>query len=293
MEFDSDVQDLRYADLYGPAQPGPRHGDRVAWKHKDWQPRPNAAYLEDWLARCCELVDKYQPQVFWFDWWIEQIVFAPYLQRFAATYYNRGLEWGVGVAINHKYDSFPKGTTVFDIERGQLSGIRDEFWQTDTSVSKNSWSYVENQDYKTIPSLIHDLVDIVSKNGALLLNIGPKPDGTIAEPEQEMLLEIGRWLAVNGEAIYGTRPWRVSAEDEVRYTQKENALYAITLGWPGTSAVLRSLGTAQAGDVRVQGVSLLGSSETLLWSRDKDALTIQAPAEKPGPYAYAFKVNLR
>ena len=212
MEFDSDVQDPQYADLYGPAQPGPapRRSGRV--EEQGLAARPNAKFLEDWLARTCELVDKYQPQVVWFDWWIEQIVFEPYLQRFAAYYYNRGLEWGKGVAINHKYDSYPEGTTVFDIERGQLTGIRPEFWQTDTSVSKNSWSYVKNQDYKTIPSLIHDLIDIVSKNGALLLNIGPKPDGTIAEPEQEMLLEIGRWLAVNGEAIYGTRPWTIYGE---------------------------------------------------------------------------------
>ena len=95
--------------------------DRAAWKQKDWTPRPDAKFLEDWLARCCELVDKYQPQVVWFDWWIEQIVFEPYLQRFAAHYYNRGEEWGVGVAINHKYDSYPEGVAVFDIERGQLS----------------------------------------------------------------------------------------------------------------------------------------------------------------------------
>jgi alpha-L-fucosidase len=312
MEFDSDVQDLRYADLYGPARPGPRQGDRVAWKHKDWQPRPNAAYLEDWLARCCELVEKYRPQVFWFDWWIEQIVFEPYLQRFAAYYYNRGLEWNKGVAINHKYDSYPEGTTVFDIERGQLAGIRAEFWQTDTSVSKNSWSYVENQDYKTIPSLIHDLVDIVSKNGALLLNIGPKPDGTIAEPEQEMLLEIGRWLAVNGEAIYGTRPWYTYGEgptevyegafqdtkrqgftaQDIRFTQKGNALYAIVLGWPESGeVVIKSLDAkAPYRSGAVQHIEMLGSDQPLTWSRDAEGLKVKLPAEKPCKHAYTLKM---
>ena len=128
------------------------------------------------------------------------------MQRFAAHYYNRGDEWGVGVAINHKYDSYPEGVAVFDIERGQLSDIRKFFWQNDTSVSKNSWGYIDHHDYKTAGDIIADLVDIVSKNGALLLNIGPRADGTIPDIEQEMLREIGRWIAVNGEGIYDTRP---------------------------------------------------------------------------------------
>ena len=159
-----------------------------------------------------ELVDKYQPQLVWFDWWIEQTVFQPYLQKFAAYYYNRGEEWGQGVAINFKYSPFPAGTAVYDIERGQLKGSRPHFWQNDTSVSKNSWGYIHDHDYKDPGDLIQDLVDVVSKNGALLLNIGPRPDGTIPEQEQRILLEIGAWLRVNGEAIYNTRPWRVFGE---------------------------------------------------------------------------------
>ena len=180
MQFDSDVQDERYAGLYGPAQPQTT--------------QPTELFLEDWLARTCELVDKYQPQLVWFDWWIEQPYFAPWLQRFAAYYYNRGAEWGRGVAINYKLKAFPETAAVFDVERGQLSDIRYPFWQTDTAVSKNSWGYVHEQDYKTATDIIGDLCDIVSKNGALLLNIGPRPDGTIPEPEEEILLEIGRWL---------------------------------------------------------------------------------------------------
>ena len=130
-QFDSDVTDPQVADFYGPAV----LMDQPISTDRDQTPRPDASYLEDWLARCCELVDKYQPQLFWFDWWIEQIVFQPYVQKFAAYYYNRGAEWGKGVAINYKNQTFPDGTAVYDIERGQLAGIRPMLWQNDTSIS--------------------------------------------------------------------------------------------------------------------------------------------------------------
>src|SRR5689334_2125084 len=172
MQFASDVQDEEYRDFYGPANPGPRNWEVEGWYNRDWHPKPDEAYLNDWLARNGELVDKYQPQLVWFDWWIEQNVFAPYLQKFAAYYYNRGVQWSRGVAINYKHDAFPEGTAIYDIERGQLSGIRSMFWQTDTAVAKNSWGYVQNQDYKSVDDIVDDLIDIVSKNGALLLNIG-------------------------------------------------------------------------------------------------------------------------
>ncbi|MEK7996102.1 MAG: alpha-L-fucosidase, partial [Planctomycetota bacterium] len=206
-KIESDVTDERYRGLYGPAR------DRK--ESEDQKTPPDQRFLNDWLLRCCELVDKYQPQVVWFDWWIAQPAVHPYLKTFSAYYYNRGAEWGKGVAINytkHGGESYPDTAGVLDIERGQLAAKRDLFWQTDTSVSKTSWGYVTNHEYKTVDSIVDDLVDIVSKNGCLLLNIGPKPDGTIPEPEQQMLLAIGQWLKVNGEAIYGTRPWRLFGE---------------------------------------------------------------------------------
>lgn len=313
MEFDSDVRDPRYYDFYGPAKPGPAVGGMEKWMSKDWRPRPDSKFMEDWLARTCELVGKYQPQIVWFDWWIEQAVFEPYLQRFAAYYYNRGLEWGKGVAINHKYQSFPEGAAVFDVERGSLKGIRPYFWQTDTAVGKNSWCYVENQDYKTSTSLIHDLVDIVSKNGALLLNIGPRSDGTIPEGDQQILLDIGSWLAVNGEAIYGTRPWKIFGEGpteviegafqdtkrteftscDVRFTTKGEVLYAIVLAWPESGeVVIESLGTDQAHEpATIQRVVLLGTDEAVEWSRDAAGLRVKLPAEKPCAAAFTLKIE--
>jgi alpha-L-fucosidase len=297
-EFDSDVRDERYAGFYNPAAP---EGTQ-----------PDSAYLENWLARLCELVDKYQPQLFWFDWWIEQPVFAPYLQRFAAYYYNRAAEWGRGVAINYKNKSYPDKTAVLDLERGQLSDIRPLFWQNDTSVSKNSWGYVVDQDYKAAESIVGDLADIVSKNGALLLNVGPRSDGMIPEHEEQTLLQVGNWLSTNGEAIYSTRPWKVYGEGptqvqsgmftdtkrapftsyDVRYTTRDNVLYAIVLAWPTEPLTLQSFGsnlrlyTGEVGDVQ-----LLGASEDVYWTRDVSGLQVTFPVQKPCDYAYVLKIT--
>jgi alpha-L-fucosidase len=304
-EFESDVQDARHADFYAPAT----QIITPEWKSTDWQPRPDAKFLEDWLARCCELVDLYQPQVFWFDWWIEQTVFEPYLQRFASHYYNRGAEWGLGVAINYKLRSFPVEAAVWDIERGQLDDIAPHFWQTDTSISKNSWGYVTQQDYKTSTEIIGDLLDIISKNGCLLLNIGPRPDGRIPEAEQQVLLDIGRWLEVNGEAVYGTRPWTVYGEgptqvgqgsftdtqrtnftgQDFRFTRRGETIYAAALAWQGSQAVIRSLGSS-AGQVR--RVSLLGCPKPLEWRQDIGGLTVIMPIPPSGAHALVFKVEL-
>lgn len=313
-KFDSDVQDPQYDGLYGPAQMASPVSHSDAWRSKDWTPQPDTKFLEDWLARTCELVDKYQPQLIYFDWWIEQVVFEPYLQRFAAYYYKRAAEWQKGVAINHKFDAFPEGVAVFDIERGQLKDIRPFFWQTDTAISKNSWGYIKEQDYKTAGDIIGDLVDIVSKNGSLLLNVGPRPDGIIPEPEEQVLLDIGRWLSVNGEAIYGTRPWRVFGEgptevsggafkdtkratftsQDIRFTTKGNTVYAIALAWPDDELLIKSLraGSPHLSE-QISEISLVGFPQTLVWAQDAEGLRIKVPAQKPCEHAYAFKIVLR
>jgi len=298
MKFPSDVQDPRYAGLYGPAQP------------KEMQ--PNEEFLDDWLARTCELVDKYRPQLVWFDWWIEEPAFRPYLQRFAAYYYNRGAQWGRGVAINFKNRAFPADAAVYDVERGQLDDINPLFWQTDTAVAKNSWGYTADLDYKTAEQIIGDLVDIVSKNGALLLNVGPKPDGTLPERDEQILLEIGRWLQVNGEAVFGTRPWKVYGEgptqvasggftdtkrgaftgQDIRFTTKGGVLYATLLAWPENGEVtLQSLSpNLRLYPREVADVRLLGTGQPLKWSRGKSGLKVKLPEGKPCEAAWVLKI---
>ncbi len=291
-QFDSDVKDPAFADFYGPAKP-------------DNTP-PEPAFMEDWLARCIELVDKYQPQLFWFDWWIEQPAMKPYLRRFAAHYYNRAVEWDRGVAINYKNDAYTTRAAVLDIERGQMSDIRPFFWQNDTSVAKNSWGYIRGLEYKTAETIVGDLVDVVSKNGALLLNIGPRPDGTIPDEDQAILRGIGRWLGVNGEAIYGTRPWKVFGEgptqvveggftdtkrqeftaEDFRFTTRgQHTLYATCLGrtGPGEQVTIVSLGTnLKLHPEQITQVSLLGCDQPLTWSRQPHGLRVHLPAALAG-----------
>ena len=301
-KFDSDVNDPANAELYGPARPRDTN--------------PNRAYLDDYLVRTCELVDKYQPQLIWFDWWIEEPAYHSIMQRFAAYYYNRGLEWGKGVSINYKYGPFPEGSAIYDIERGQLQGIRPLFWQNDTSVSKNSWGYIDAHDYKTANDIISDLADIVSKNGALLLNIGPRADGTIPEPEQRMLLEIGDWLSVNGEAIYDTRPWLVFGEgptqvaqgaftdtkrtaftpQDIRFSTNGNTLYAICLAPPQGEVTIKSLAERKPHAppltlTQVTQVELLGGG-AVAWQRDSDGLHIKLGDTQLADRACVFKISL-
>jgi alpha-L-fucosidase len=250
--------------------------------------------------------------VFFFDWWIEQPAFKPYLRRFASYYYNRGFAWGKGVVLHYKLEAFPIKAAVFDVERGNLAEIRQPYWQSDTAVAKNSWSNVAQMDYKTAESLIHDLIDIVSKNGCLLLNIGPRADGTIPDEDASILREIGSWLAVNGEAIYGTRPWKVFGEgptkvvagtykdversrftvQDIRFTTKGGFIYAIVLSDAAGEVSIQSLGEGVALETNeIESVDLLGHAGPVTWYRDRAALNIEVPAGLPSSHALSFKIK--
>ena len=287
----------------------------------DWFPQ-SESFRDDWLARTTELVEKFQPDLIWFDFGIgpEQEVesaadnpFAPHLKRFAAYYYNRAKAWGKTGVINYKHKAIPEDVAVLDLERARLSGMREPFWQTDTSVSFSSWGYVTNHEYKDVGLILTEFVDIVSKNGCLLLNIGPKADGTIPEEEAETLRAIGGWLDVNGEAIYGSRPWTIYGEgptetveghlserqnkrmgaEDIRFTTQGDTLYATALGLADDRWRIRTLGSdsEHLQGKKIAAVSLLGYAGELEWVQNADALVIDSPGADAGEYAYVFKVT--
>lgn len=213
----SDVNDEKYESFYGPAYyckelSGYKMGMTTANVRTV---SPTEEFLEDWLVRCCEFIDNYQPSVFYFDWWIQNRGFKPYLKKFAAYYYNRANEWGKEVTINYKKQAFAPNCATLDVERGALTDISPDVWQTCTAIAKNSWGYTQNNKFKSPYHIICDFIDIVSKNGNMLLNVGPKSDGTITDEETKVLLAIGKWLKINGEGIYESRPFRVFGEGKV------------------------------------------------------------------------------
>ena len=296
-KFASDFLNQQNMDFYGPA--------------REETETPSPEHMNDWLLRCTELVNNYQPQLFWFDWWIEQPAMDPYRKSFAAYYYNKGLEWNKGVVINYKNRAYPDGIAVLDLERGKLAGIRKEAWQTDDAIGNKSWGYAEGNTFKDATYVVTNLIDIVSKNGNLLLNIGPRADGTITDQETATLLGTGQWLGVNGEAIYGTRPWKLFGEgptesasgsfadqkvpftaNDIRFTTKADTLYATALGIPTANTVIKALGS-KAGNGMVASVALVGSNEKLVWSQTDAGLVIKPLAHYPSAIAVSFKISMK
>jgi alpha-L-fucosidase len=306
----SDVNDPKYAAFYGPAQPRNLQGSEDLDLTHDFT-YVSQAFRDDWLARTTEIVEKYHPDLIYFDWWVGQPDFRASERKFAAFYYDFAAQHHQPVVMNYKLDNMANDAGVHDIERGGLNEIPARHWQTDTSISNAGWGYLEHDTFKSPQTLIHNLVDVVSKNGNLLLNIGPRPDGTIPTEVRDTLLAMGKWLDQNGEAIYASRPWTHSGEgptqlaagtfqdrnqkpytaEDFRFTTNQGNLYAIELGWPSTGqTVIHSLPT---GKQTVTQVDLLGSSDKLSFTQSPDGLHITLPTKAPNDLAYTFRIHVQ
>lgn len=297
----------------------PENADLYSTKGKDLKEPVSEEFKELWWARTKDIIDNYQPDILWFDFYLDIPDFADQRPKLAAYYYNKGIEWNKEVVLqdkNFSHEAFPEGTVVYDLERGKLPGIRKLPWQTDTSIGKNSWSHVTNWESKTANEIVDDLVDIVSKNGNLLLNVGPKSDGTIPEDQQAILFQIGDWLKINGDAIYDTTYWKTFGEGptevkkghhsegnneglsskDIRFTIKDNKLFAIVLDWPEDGMVnIGSLAkdSEYVKDLEIANAKVLGSTDKIKWSQENDGLKVTMPKEKPGDFAYVIQFDLR
>jgi len=304
-----DVFDPDYADFYWP---------QFSSTFED--------FLAQWKAVVGEVIDKYQPDLMWFDGgkFREDAYEADALEMLA-YYFNQSRTWGKQVCVLNKLPvsmvyNFDPNFGVWNFESGRdRPAMPERPWNDDMRIGDKSWGWVEGQTYVPGKELLHGLIDRVSRGGSLSLSLSPKADGTIPEAQQQSLLEVGEWLATNGEAIYNTRAWTVQAEgdteklidrnrehpqwfysscnaDDKRYTRSKdgNTLYAMTLGVPEGSVRFDSLGS-HAGhlDRPVRSVEMLGRDGSCQWTQSPEGLTIRVREnEAPSDAAIAWKVEL-
>ncbi|MFI3280793.1 MAG: alpha-L-fucosidase [Rikenellaceae bacterium] len=306
----TDAGDPQYSGLYGPYAPEGSfkmgdHGFNAALMATE-------EFNQEWMARLDELMTKYDPDIIWFDNKMN-IIDEKYRKEFLAKFYNIGLERGKEVVCTYKFNDMVDGSAVLDLERSRMKHKMPFVWLTDDSVDWNAWCNIDNPKYKTTNRLVDFLVDVVSKNGAVLLNVTPTAQGEIPEEVETRLLEMGEWLQINGEAIYDTRPWHVYGEggleikeghlsedknrdamaEDIRFTVNGDQLYAIMMDWPEEGEILiRTLSSnCEHLDAPIESVSLLGSKKRVKFEQNEHGLKLILPKKRPCEHAFTFKIN--
>jgi alpha-L-fucosidase len=266
---------------------------------------------EDWQRRIHDLIDQYHPDLLYSD---GGLPFGAVGEATVAHLYNTSIAAHGGkleAVYNCKKNrtgEFDASTCVQDVERGLMTGIQPYPWQTDTS--NGGWFYNAKDKYKSTADVLHELTDIVSKNGNLLLNIVLKPDGTLPPESKELLDGLSAWMAVNSESIFGTRPWVVYGEgptavtggalreqsrftaQDIRFTTKAGVLYAFCLGVPRSAISIKALAKNNPYGVKgITGISLLGGPEKIDWQQGDNALVIQPAKSWPTVDEVVFKID--
>jgi alpha-L-fucosidase len=299
-----DGVDPKYADLYHCGN------ENVAPFPAGWYPQNTPeSFKQEYFRRLKGLVDNYQPDLLYSD---GSVPFGGYGRSLVAHFYNANTQWHGGkleAVYNCKFNGkdggeYAEGSCVQDLERGVQNGIKAKPWQTDTCVG--DWYYKRDIQYKTATTVIQMLADIVSKNGNLPMNFPLRPDGTLDAPQEKILTEMAPWVRLNGEAIYGTRPWRVYGEgptqvtgghfnegkltytaEDIRFTARRGTLYAIALAWPESGKLtIRSLAGRSITSVR-----MLGVSDPLKFTRGSRGLVVNLPASRPCDHAYVLRLE--
>ncbi|MBL7745741.1 MAG: alpha-L-fucosidase [Chitinophagaceae bacterium] len=298
--------------------------------HKQWNwgngaAAPSKQYCDKFYNRTVDLINKYDPDLVYFDdtalplWPVSDAGL-----RIAAHYYNHSIKkhGRLEAVINGKIlNEEQRKCMVWDIERGQSNAIEPLPWQTDTCIGH--WHYdrplYDRHGYKTARTVIHTLIDVVSKNGNLLLSVPVRGDGTIDEDERKVVEDIADWMQINGEAIFSTRPWKIFGEgpaiksaapltaqgfnegkgkpftaEDIRFTAKGKTLYVFLLGWPGeTEAVIRSLASSSAHltESKIYDISLLGYNGKIEWSQSAEGLKVKMPSSPPCENAFVLSVS--
>ncbi len=282
-------------------------------------------FLSLWTAKVKEVIDKYQPDLLWFDGGrFSEADLVRYALEVLAYYFNRAEEWGKDVSVLNKlpvnyHFNFHRDFGIWQFEAGRDRPARlERFWNDDLKIGSDSWGYLDEQEYLTGKTLIHGLIDRTARGGSLMLSLSPKGDGTIPEGQRKPLKEIGEWLMTYGEAIRGTSPWHVSGEggdeklrnrsrkehpgwtfedcgaDDIRYTVSKDgkALYVHVLGKPTDDLRLEALGLiSELLEKTPETVEFLGTSEPASWERREEAFYIRIqPDALPADAAYVWKL---
>jgi alpha-L-fucosidase len=290
--------------------------------------RPDQAYCDKFYNRTMNLINRYRPELIYFDdtalplWPVSDAGL-----HIAAHFYNRNNQWrgrkSDGVLFGKILNTEQKRCMAWDIERGSSNQIEPDPWQTCTCLG--GWHYdqgvFDRHQYKSAKTVVHTLIDVVSKNGNLLLSVPMKGDGTIDADEIAIVEGIATWMAVNQPAIIATRPWKVFGEgpqmasaaplsaqgfnegkgkpftaEDVRFTQSRDGktLYAIIMGSPKSAVTIKSLGTGRKLlEQHIARITMLGSREKVKWTQGTDALAIEVPQARPSDIAIAFKIALK